>query len=238
MPTTDRAPNRLLDLDELETPEFRTHLAALDELLARDEISYLHPGKRWEYPWALGRAGLRPGSRVLDVGCGDSIFPVYLASLGHRVVAADPEFTADLGELHGVAAEYVRADMTALPMPDEHFDAVFCVSVIEHLPEDRIPVAMQELRRVLRPGGRLLLTTDYYEDADARIWYSGPGRDAFPVDWGIFDESRLRRLILAAPGFRLDGELDLTVDWDETRRRMRAYHGYPYTSVGVALVRR
>jgi hypothetical protein len=91
--------------------------------------------------------------------------------------------------------------------------------------------------RVLRPGGRLLLTTDFYEDAEARIWYSGPDRPAFPVDWGVFDEDRLRRLILAAPGFRLEGELDLAVDWEETRPRMREYHGYPYTSVGVALVR-
>lgn len=52
---------------------------------------------------------------------------------------------------------------------------------------------MREMRRVLKPGGRLLLTTDYYEDADATIWYSGPGRDAFRVDWGFFDEERLRR---------------------------------------------
>jgi hypothetical protein len=69
------------------------------------------------------------------------------------------------------------------------------------------------------------------------VWYSGPDRAPFPVDWGFFDEGRLRRLILAAPGFELDGELDLTLDWAETRRRMREYHGYPYISVGVALVR-
>lgn len=237
MQETPRAPNRVLDLDEMATPGFRAVLDRLDDLVARDEISYLHLGKRWEYPWALERAGLAPGSRVLDVGCGDSIFPVYLASLGHSVTAVDLEFTTNLGELHALATEYVRADMTALPMEDEEFDAVFCISVIEHLPEAQVPLAMREMQRVLKPGGRLLLTTDYYEDADARIWYSGPGRDAFRVDWGFFDEERLRRLVLDAPGWRVDGELDLSVDWGEMRPRMREYHGYPYTSVGVALVR-
>jgi SAM-dependent methyltransferase len=232
-----RAPNRLLDLDELETPAFHAVLARLDELVERDKISYLHPSKRWEYPWALERAGLAPGSRVLDVGCGDSVFPVYLASLAHRVAAVDVEFTTNLGALHGLSTGYTRADMRTLPFTDEEFDAVFCISVIEHLPESQIPVAMQELRRVLKPGGRLLLTTDYYEDASERIWYRGPDRDAFPVDWGIFDEKRLPRLILSAPGYRMEGELDLSVDWEQTRRRMRAFHGYPYTSVGVALVR-
>jgi SAM-dependent methyltransferase len=232
-----RAPNRVLDLDELETPAFRTTLARLEEMVERDTISYLHPGKRWEYPWALERAKLAPGSRVLDVGCGDSIFPVFLAFLGHRVTAVDLEFTTNLGRLHGVPTTYLRADLAALPVGDEHFDAVFCISVIEHLAEPRIPGAIQELRRVLKPGGRLLLTTDYYEDAGASIWYTGPDRPTFPVDWGIFDEDRLRRLILSAPGFRVDGELDLSVDWAVTRDRMREYHGYPYTSVGVALVR-
>jgi SAM-dependent methyltransferase len=236
MPTTARAPNRLLDLDELQRPDYARVLARMDEMLQREDVSYLHPGKRWEYNWALERANLEPGSRVLDAGAGDSIFPVYLASEGHEVTAVDLAFDGSLGELHGVPVEYVQADLTDLPQADESFDAVFCISVIEHLPEDRIPLAMQELRRVLRPGSPLLLTTDYYEDADAEIWYEGDDR-RFRVDWGIFDEDRLRRLILEAPGFRVEGELDLSVDWDEVRPRMRAYHGYPYTSVAVMLRR-
>jgi SAM-dependent methyltransferase len=236
MPTTERTPNRVLDLDELARPDFRRVLERMDELVARDPVSYLHPGKRWEYPWALERAALAPGSRVLDAGCGDSIFPVYLALGGHRVTALDLEFSADLGELHGVPIEYVRGDLTALPQADETFDAVFCISVIEHLPDERVARAMQEMRRVLRPGGRLLLTTDFYDDAGAEIWHQSPDR-RFRVDWLIFDEERLRRLILQAPGFRVEGELDLTVDWDSTKPRMQEYHGYPYTSVGVALLR-
>jgi SAM-dependent methyltransferase len=236
MTITARAPNRLLDLDELDTPEFRAVLDPMDRLVQREDVSYLHPGKRWEYPWALQRARPEPGARVLDVGCGNSIFPIYLATQGHRVTAVDLDFHPGLDRMHGVEVEYLEADMTALPLDDEAYDAVFCISVIEHLPEARIPVAMQEMRRVLRPGGRLLLTTDYYEDASADLWYEGPDR-RFPVDWGFFDEQRLRRFILEAPGLEVEGELDLRVDWPSTKPRMRAYHGYPYTSVGVALVR-
>lgn len=233
---TIRAPNRTLDLAELEQPAYRRILEELDGMVAREVGSYLHPSKRWEYPWALERAALTPGSRILDAGCGASIFPVYLARHGHRVSALDLETADRLGGAHGVQVGYIRGDLTALPLASGSFDAVFCVSVVEHLPEKRIPAAIAELRRVLRPGGRLLLTTDFYEDAGAEIWYEGPDR-RFRVEWGIFDEARLRRLILAAPGLVVEGEVELGVDWDEVRPRMRRFHGYPYTSVGVALVR-
>ena len=147
--------------------------------------------------WALERADLEPGARVLDVGSGDSIFPVYLARSGHRVSAVDLELDGSLGRRHRVPIHYILADMTALPFDAASFDAVFCISVIEHLPEPRIAGALEEMRRVLRPGSPLLLTTDYYHDADAEIWHRSPGLE-FRVDWGVFDEPRLRRLILGS----------------------------------------
>lgn len=228
--------NRVLELAELERPEFRRVLDEMDPLVDADPVSYLHPGKRWEYPWALERARLEPGARILDVGCGDSIFPVYLARKGYRVVAVDLEFDGTLGRRHGVEVGYAKGDMASLPVAPESFDAVFCISVIEHLPEEAVRAAMAELRRVLRPGQPLLLTTDYYEDADAEIWHRSPGLE-FRVDWSVFDEERLRRWILESPGWRLDGDLDLDVDWSTTKPAMRAYHGYPYTSVGLKMIR-
>ncbi len=230
------APNRTLDLSELEHAPFRDILADLEALRARDSISYLHPSKRWEYPWALERADLAPGSRVLDAGCGASIFPVYLARAGHRVSALDLDVPQGLAAAHGVSIDYVRGALTELPFEDESFDAVFCISVIEHLGRRGIARALAELRRVTRAGGRLLLTTDYYEDAEAKLWYEGPGA-SFPVEWSFFDERRLREYLLEAPGLRLDGAIDLDVDWAAVKPRMRRFHGYPYTSVGVALLR-
>ena len=230
------APNRTLDLAELERPDYRYVLAHMDAILEATPGAYLHPGKRWEYPWALEQAALRAGERVLDVGCGRSIFPLYLAAAGMRVTALDLEVDDALSRPLGLSVDWVPGDMTALPLPGAAFDAVFCISVIEHLPDAQAPRAMAELHRVLRPGGRLLLTTDLYDDASAEIWYEGADR-RFQVDWAVFDEARLRRLILAAPGFALEGTLDLSVDWEQVKPRMREYHGYPYTSVGVKLIR-
>lgn len=230
------APNRVLNLAEIDSPGFQGPLARMETLLAREHISYLHPSKYWEYPWALERAQLAAHARVLDAGCGASIFPIYLADQGFRVSAIDLQPPFGLDELHGLAVEYVASDLCRLPWPDASFDAVFCISVIEHLGHDRVPQALGELRRVLRPGAPLLLTTDYYERADATLWYEGPG-ERFPVDWGFFDEALLRKYFLRAEGFRVDGDVDLAVNWPATRDIMRRFHGYPYTSVGIALRR-
>jgi SAM-dependent methyltransferase len=230
------APNRVLNLAEIASPAFQQVLAPMEALLARESVSYLHPSKYWEYPWALERAQLAPGARVLDAGCGASIFPIYLAAQGYQVSAIDLAPPIGLDAQHGLHVDYRQGDITALPWPDVYFDAVFCISVIEHLGHERVKTALAELRRVLRPGGRLLLTTDYYERADARLWYEGPGQ-RFPVDWGFFDESLLKAFFLNADGFRVDGEVDLNVDWSRTRDVMRRFHGYPYTSVGITLQR-
>lgn len=75
----------------------------------------------------------------------------------------------------------VVADITNMPFSDNHFDAVICSEVFEHLPD---PVAAQrELARVLKPGGRLILTTRF----------AFPIHDA-PGDFLRFTPYMLRRL--------------------------------------------
>jgi SAM-dependent methyltransferase len=58
-----------------------------------------------------------------------------------------------------------------LRFPDGHFDRVFCLSVMEHIPRDLWAGCMKEFQRVLRPGGRLVITLDMTpEEADERIY--------------------------------------------------------------------
>jgi SAM-dependent methyltransferase len=232
--TGAKAPSRLFSLEDFHHEHWCRTLREMDAMLAKEDVFYLHPSKRWEYPWALQRAGQLPGSRVLDAGCGGSIFPVYLASIGMQTTACDVVLPPGLDRLNESFIQYIQGDLTALPLADSIFDAIFCISVLEHLEEKGAVTALMELRRVLRPGGRLLLTTDYCEDSNAEIWYEGEGR-RFLVDWHLFDESRLRRFLTQAEGFELEGELDLSVDWDRTRMVMRRFHGYPYTTVGIVL---
>jgi len=231
-----RPQNRVLNLDELNDPFFKKVNGTLSDLVSRDSTAYLHPSKRWEYPWALQEASMPAGSSVLDAGCGGSIFPAYLSTLGLRVCAADLNPPKGLTARLGISVDYAAADLRRLPWKKEAFDFIFCISVIEHLDLHGMQAALQEMGRVLRPDGRLLLTTDYYRDRSEKLYYRGPG-ESFAVDWNFFDRERLYEVVMSAPGFRVGGEPDLKIDWDITRERMTRFHGYPYTTVGVVLTK-
>ncbi len=98
------------------------------------------------------------GGRVLDAGCGRSLFTEIRPQWPFRIVASD----VDLDLLRARQAEFADVrflvgDAEPLPFQDGSFDAVFAGELIEHLPDPRPGVA--EFRRVLRPGGTLILTT-------------------------------------------------------------------------------
>jgi ubiquinone/menaquinone biosynthesis C-methylase UbiE len=137
---------------------------------------------------ALDLLDPQPGEDVLDVGCG----PGYLAcEIAARVGAR--------GSVHGVDSSrsmlatatrrsageqaasvfLVVGDALRLPFPDGSFDAVTATQVYEYVPD--ISGALTEARRVLRPGGRLLvLDTDW----DSVVWHSS-------------DPARMRRVLTA-----------------------------------------
>jgi SAM-dependent methyltransferase len=104
------------------------------------------------------------GRRVLEIGCGRGGFSAYLASRGADLVAAD--FSPAAVRMatrrleHYPDAEAVVADIGAIPYDRESFDVVISLDTIEHVPHPALAVA--ELVRVLRPGGRLVLTTNNY----------------------------------------------------------------------------
>ena len=127
-----------------------------------------------EVPWVLSRYRGEP--RVLDIGyafAGET----YLAAL--LDLGADDLVGVDLAEKDVPGMTTRIADVRALPFAENSFDVVFCVSTLEHVGRDNrvygvseehdeqgVTSALGELRRVLAPGGRLLVTVPCGEHED------------------------------------------------------------------------
>lgn len=114
---------------------------------------------------------MKKGASVVDVGTGVNPLPLYWVRQGMRVVCTDPDDfittlrpTAKRMGLSDALAdkrlEIVVADGTELPFPDNSFDFWTSVSVIEHIPENGDMALMREAKRVLKPGGYAVLTTE------------------------------------------------------------------------------
>ena len=122
-----------------------------------------HPHREWEYSGAL-QACIETFNGVpieaIDIGCGNSPLGVALTSIGATVTEIDPD---------------VRLEALRKPTPNRHFkvgdllthstdkqyDAVFCMSVIEHIYTKDQPVAWKRLADLVKPGGLLFVTTDF-----------------------------------------------------------------------------
>ncbi|WP_331738192.1 class I SAM-dependent methyltransferase [Streptomyces sp. NBC_01276] len=108
---------------------------------------------------------------VLDCSCGIGTQAIGLALRGHRVTGTDisPRAAARAaGEAarRGLSLHTAAADMRRLPFADGQFDTVVCAdnSLPHLLTEQDVNAALAEMRRVLRPGGRLLISTRPYDD--------------------------------------------------------------------------
>ena len=123
--------------------------------------------------------GLPAGAKLLDAPCGPGTLTEALGAAGLDCWGADvdPEAQGRLGD------KFRLADLTAtLPWADESFDAVICVEGIEHL-ENRFAF-LREVRRLLRPGGILLVTTPNTVSLRSRVRFLGSGfyhRDPRPL---------------------------------------------------------
>jgi ubiquinone/menaquinone biosynthesis C-methylase UbiE len=110
----------------------------------------------------LAQAALRPHHAILDVGCGTGTLAVAVSARcpGVRVTGLDPDPKAlararRKAERAGAAVQLDRGFADALPYGEGTFDRVFSSMMFHHLPtEDRARV-LAEIRRVLKPGGRL-----------------------------------------------------------------------------------
>jgi len=99
---------------------------------------------------------------ILEVGCGDGYGAAFLAKTVKSIVAVDYEqkvISIAQNKYKANNLEYRCMDATKLEFKANEFDLVCSFQVIEHIPEDRLLAYLAELRRVLKPGGDLYLST-------------------------------------------------------------------------------
>lgn len=122
-----------------------------------------------EIPFAIEALGRLPekGS-VLDLGCMESTLPLFVAGLGYQVTGFDfREYPYQMPNF-----KFVQGDILDLPFDENTFDAVTCVSTIEHVgigfyndPTDEQDApdrkGMLQVKKVLKPGGLLILSVPF-----------------------------------------------------------------------------
>ena len=129
--------------------------------------------------------GVGPGTTLLDMGCGGGRHAFAALRRGARVFAFDAD-DAELKQVHGTIAAMIDAgeveesaesvavqgDALALPFDDGSFDRIIAAEVLEHIPDD--VTAIDELVRVLAPGGRIAVTV--------------PAQFPERINWALDDE--------------------------------------------------
>lgn len=126
---------------------------------------------------ALAVGGIAPGMAVLDVGCGRGEILTSTTRLGARAFGIDYAAVA-VRLSRQVALQQpdpigvYQASALYLPFPENSFDRVLMLDIVEHLYPAELAVAFEEARRVLKPGGRIVIHTA------PNVWYD---RYAYPL---------------------------------------------------------
>ena len=98
------------------------------------------------------------GSKILDVGCGTGHLTRELIQRGYEAWGVDfSEAMVHYAHEHYDSDRFQAGDIERIPFPDNTFDAVVCLGVMEYLEKD--DTALREMWRVLKPGGRAVITT-------------------------------------------------------------------------------
>jgi len=191
----------LAALSDIQRPEWLDLFNHLEqgqtEFLAKEENfrspmyiwprDSLHTWSRiWEYPYVYYhlRSRLRTISclslpKVVDVGCGVTFFPFSIAKLGCHVICTDIDPTCKT-DIERAAQHVSQGDgkiefrltsSALLPLIDGEADVVYCISVLEHIPE--FEETVEEIARILKPGGLLILTIDIDLKGNAEIGTQG-----------------------------------------------------------------
>lgn len=153
--------------DDLRSHDLQSQYATPRNLAARGSFQAKYATVGW-FGWVFDRMVLPEGADILDVGCGPAWFWRSQAErlphdLRMSLIDASPgmikEAKANLATVERIEIVDAKvADAVALPYPAETFDAVLLLHVLYHVSDPRS--ALCEARRVLRPGGKVFVSTN------------------------------------------------------------------------------
>ncbi|MFC2015652.1 class I SAM-dependent methyltransferase [Chloroflexota bacterium] len=125
----------------------------------RTHDDFLASGIPSGYPRALAYLDPTPGDRILDIGCGRGEIVRQCVELGASAVGLDySQAAVEIARRDGTR-DTVRAGATGIPFPACSFDKILFMEILEHLDDSDLATALDEIKRVLRPGGRMVGST-------------------------------------------------------------------------------
>ncbi len=146
-------------------------------------------------------ANIPAGAKILDAGAGELKYKTFCDHLTYT--------SQDFGQYDGQGNKEgkqtknwdnsrldIVSDITSIPLPDESFDAIMCIEVLEHIPEPA--KAIEEFKRLLKPGGHLVLTAPvcsithfapyFFANGYSKYWYEKVlGDNSFIIDELVYN---------------------------------------------------
>jgi len=116
----------------------------------------------------IRRLGASPGAAVLNIGIGDGNFERRAMEAGLASCSLDPD-TAAIERIRAAGVEARVGSIVEIPFTGDTFDFVVASEVLEHLTPEQRQLGLEEIRRVLKPGGYLLGTVPYQEDLGLNV---------------------------------------------------------------------
>ena len=198
-------------------------------LLKMNLVPHKTKEKNWDLWHFTSRlSGLNPRANILDVGCIGNPFLDNMAALGFKSL-----WGIDLGEVPNTLdfngpIHFFRQDLTQTTFEYQFFDAVTSLSVVEHGVDPNAYFA--EMSRILKPGGLLLTSTDYWSEPVSTRGISKKKR--FGLPWKVQTPDDIRGMIKTAAkwGLKPTGPIDFTV-----QNKVVHWEGKQYTFFAFAL---
>lgn len=137
-----------------------------------------HWSRQWEYPYVYraldGLVQQNSNAKILDAGSGVTFFPYYLKKRFPAAEVSCCDYDEKLAESFDkinaesdVSVEFSVSDLKTLSYKDEEFQAVYCISVLEHTND--YEEVIKEFSRILQPNGKLIVTFDISLDGTRDI---------------------------------------------------------------------